>query len=204
MAESDSVYESIASRMNGFLYRCRNDEHYTMLNLTGRVEAVIGYRIDDLLYNARHSYVSLIHPDDAGALDAAIEKAIEAGENWQADYRIRMADGGLRWVSEYGGAVMDDGGEVVYLEGVVTDIESRRQGEERLATISRGIALETEQIMHALKMLSLLSINAGIEAARAGEAGRGFAVVADNVRKLADDTNSSAKKIAGLMKELEH
>lgn len=203
MSEHDKVYESIATRMNGFLYRCRNDEYYTMLNLTVRVKDLTGFGVEDLLENHRQSYVELIHPDDAAALDEAIAKAIDARQNWHADYRLKCADGSLRWVSEYGGAVRDENDNVIYLEGVVTDIQARRQNEERLATISRGIASETEEIVHTLKMLRLLSMNAGIEAARAGEAGKGFAVVAENVRKLADNTGSSAKNISELMKELD-
>lgn len=204
MSENDNVYESIATRMNGFLYRCRNDEYYTMLNLTGRVKDLTGYETEDLLNNRNQSYVELIYPDDATDLDQAIEKAIGAQQNWQADYRLKCKDGSLRWVSEYGGAVKDANNNVLYLEGVVTDIQTRRQNEEQLEAISRDIATETEQIVHTLKMLRLLSINAGIEAARAGEVGKGFAVVADNVRKLADDTGGSAKKITALMKKLDN
>lgn len=106
-------------------------------------------------------------------------------------------------MSEYGGGIKDTDGNVIYLEGVVTDIQSRKQNEEQLTALSRNMAKETEQIVSALKMLQLLSINAGIEAARAGEAGKGFAVVADNVRRLADDTSSSAKTITDLMKRLD-
>ncbi len=50
---------------------------------------------------------------------------------------------------------------------------------------------------------NLLSLNAAIEAARAGEQGRGFAVVADEIRKLAEQSNMSVKKIEVIIKEVQ-
>jgi methyl-accepting chemotaxis protein len=49
---------------------------------------------------------------------------------------------------------------------------------------------------------NLLSLNASIEAARAGEHGRGFAVVAEEIRKLADQSNSSASEIKKLVEQV--
>lgn len=49
---------------------------------------------------------------------------------------------------------------------------------------------------------SLLSINASIIAKKAGERGRGFNVIADKVRKLADQSNSSAKEIARIIRDV--
>lgn len=49
---------------------------------------------------------------------------------------------------------------------------------------------------------NLLSLNASIEAARAGEQGRGFAVVASQIQKLAEQSNSSAKKIEQIVTKL--
>ncbi|MBP5198658.1 MAG: methyl-accepting chemotaxis protein [Lachnospiraceae bacterium] len=49
---------------------------------------------------------------------------------------------------------------------------------------------------------TLLSLNASIEAARAGELGKGFAVVADEIRKLAEQSLSSAGQIREIIKEV--
>lgn len=50
---------------------------------------------------------------------------------------------------------------------------------------------------------NLLSLNASIEAARVGEAGRAFSVVAAEMKKLAEDSAQEAKKIDGLLQELQ-
>ena len=73
----------------------------------------------------------------------------------------------------------------------------------KLGERSKEIGQIVDTISGIAGQTNLLALNAAIEAARAGEQGRGFAVVAEEVRKLAEQAQEAAKKIAELIGEIQ-
>jgi hypothetical protein len=67
---------------------------------------------------------------------------------------------------------------------------------------------ETDEVLNLIKRIAnqtnLLGLNAAIEAARVGDQGRGFGVVAEEIRKLANESSDSIKKIEGILKAIQY
>ena len=186
---------SVLGRMNGFLYRCKVDENYTMLELTEGIERVFGYPMDDILGNRIRSFSSLMNEEDLAAMDVAVTDALAVRGNWTMEYRLRHAKGHEIWVTETGGGVWNELGELLYLEGSVINIDTmHKRMNERNAEMEMT-ASKTADILHSLRYLKLLAVNAGIEAARAGQAGAGFGILAQEMRALANTSEETAKSI---------
>ncbi len=96
-------------------------------------------------------------------------------------------------------------GEVA-AERAVNQMDQIEETVERSATVVAKLGTMSQEIGHIVETISdiagqtnLLALNAAIEAARAGESGRGFSVVAEEVRKLAEQSDQAAQKIATLI-----
>lgn len=80
-------------------------------------------------------------------------------------------------------------------EHIYADVREKMEEATRQSKEVEQINALADSILQITGQTNLLALNAAIEAARAGEAGKGFSVVADEIRKLAEQSSSTASDI---------
>jgi two-component system, LuxR family, sensor kinase FixL len=81
-----------------------------------------------------------LHPEDRESIRKMIEKAIEDTHHWEAEYRIVLPSGELRWISSRSRIELDRAGKRILARGVYHDITSRKKAEIESQNARREIA----------------------------------------------------------------
>jgi methyl-accepting chemotaxis protein len=89
------------------------------------------------------------------------------------------------------------------MDNIEQTVASSAQAVTKLGDRSKEIGQIVDTISGIAGQTNLLALNAAIEAARAGEQGRGFAVVAEEVRKLAEQSQEAAGRIAAMIGDVQ-
>jgi PAS domain S-box-containing protein len=84
-------------------------------------------------------WVAAIHPDDSISLGDTWRTIIASGEPAEAEARLRRSDGEYRWFLFRAAPLRDEAGEIVKWYGTNTDIEERRQAEQRTQEAERQL-----------------------------------------------------------------
>lgn len=137
LKEKNRFLEHLLANLPGMVYRCRNDRHWTMEYIAGTCREITGYEPEDLIGNRRLAFNDLILPEYREYLWKKWQQVLEKREVFEDEYQIRTADGRIKWVRERGGGIFDDEGNLLYLEGIITDITARKKAEEDLVRSER-------------------------------------------------------------------
>ena len=117
--------------LSGMVYRCRNDKFYTMEYLSGGCKRLTGYAASDIVNNSKLSWDSLIHPEDRDRVWAEVQSGVREGQYFDMTYRMYTSSEKIKWVWERGKGIFSEDGELLGLEGYITDVTSDKQERDR-------------------------------------------------------------------------
>ncbi len=152
LRESQRVLVTLMGNLPGMAYRCRNDRRWTMEFASEGCHTLTGYEPQDLIDNSTLAFADLIHPDDRDAVWATVQGAVAQKQPFDMQYRITTADGVEKWVSERGRPVFTQAGELVALEGFLSDVTAERQAKETLRTAHTRLEHAVRERTSALEL----------------------------------------------------
>lgn len=130
--ESQRMYATLVSSLPGFVYRCRNDRKWTMAFISDGCYAITGYTPEDFIDNRTIAFNDIVEHERRDELWSKWQDALSAREEFEDSYRIITKSGLYRWVWERGRGVFADSGELLFLEGFITDVTALKESESNL------------------------------------------------------------------------
>jgi PAS domain S-box-containing protein len=129
--QTEGQIEALVANVPGIVYRCLCDANWTVEFISKGVTEISGYP-PEVFMNNTLLWQNVVHPDDRESVVQQTRMALAARSAYAIDYRIIHANGTIRWVCGTGRGHYDSDGTLKYLNGVILDIDDRKQAEEKL------------------------------------------------------------------------
>jgi PAS domain S-box-containing protein len=142
LSESERRRATLIANLPGAVYRCRNDPAWTVEFVSDGIEGLAGYPPQHFVGERKRGFGELIVPEDRDRVWHTVQAAVlDSRKPYQVEFRIQAADGQVKWVWEQGCGVYSREGDLLALEGFVTDITERRRTQEHLVEAQKLEAL---------------------------------------------------------------
>ena len=149
---SEEEFRSLSQSLLNHIWTAGPDGRIEWLN-----DQVLTYSGQTMEALKGEGWATIVHPDDL--TDAATNwmEAVQTGEVYQTEFRIRRHDGAYRWHVVRATPVLNETGQVRRWVGSNTDIEHAKLNEAALADLNahleQRIAERTEELLQSQKAL---------------------------------------------------
>jgi PAS domain S-box-containing protein len=83
---------------------------------------------------SRTAFIKDVHPDDRAGVIATLQAAAQSGQDvYSMQFRVPLADGGVRWLQSFGRSEHDAEGRPIRERGITLDITEQKRSAELLA-----------------------------------------------------------------------
>ncbi|WP_245919809.1 hybrid sensor histidine kinase/response regulator [Melittangium boletus] len=108
---------------------------------------VTGHPSEDALGD---DWLRLAHPEDRAATSAAWARAVTSGNTYDAEYRMRVADGRYRWMHSRALPRRDAQGRILGWHGITQDVHDRRSAVDALRELNETLESRVAERTHEL------------------------------------------------------
>mgnify|MGYP003624207065 CR=1 FL=1 len=146
--QNHEIYCSLIDYLPGVVYRCKNDQHWSLSYISAQVINLTGYDTD-IFYKA-NSGINLdpvIHPEDRQMAREKVQIALTKKEPYELIYRILTANGAERWILEKGAGIYSDNGDLLFLEGFIMDSTERIKADQDIIKNEKKLRIELEELV---------------------------------------------------------
>lgn len=196
LRESQRALATLMSNLPGMAYRFRNNHDRSMEFVSEGCYQLAGYYPEEFTGSKQISLSELTHPDDRDTFCNAVEVAVKENRPYQLTYRITSKSGELKWVWEQGLGVFSESGELIALEGLITDISEQKRSEEALLRSQTELTqqkLQLENTLHELQQTQAVLIHT-----------EKMSTLGQMVAGVAHEINNPVSSVCGNLVHLSH
>jgi diguanylate cyclase (GGDEF)-like protein/PAS domain S-box-containing protein len=145
LREAEKRYRTLVEQIPAVTFVDRVGGSSDPVYVSPQIEEMLGYTPEEWM--AGRLWRDRLHPDDRGRVLASDERFEAGGGRVDEEYRLLSADGSVVWVREETVLVRGEGGEPLYVQGILTDVTERKLAEEAMKESERSLAA-AQRIAH--------------------------------------------------------
>lgn len=134
-------------------------------------------------------WLAQVHPDDRAELEREWTRAVQTGQSYEGQFRIRRSDRAYRWFQTRAVPIRDARGRAQRWYGSSTDIEALREVQAELRALNERLEQRVQERTHALGEASALQ--------REILSAAGSAIIATDLQGTITIWNQAAERLLG-------
>jgi len=151
LRESERRLSTLMKNLPGMAYRCQNNQERSFYFASEGCFALTGYSAQELVESKTISYADVIIKEDQKFVSNQIRNSLAAHKLFSFEYRIKTKSGALKWVAEKGIGMFSANGEILAIEGFISDITKLKNAENKLRQNNEILETKVEERTAELK-----------------------------------------------------